>query len=291
MIALCSSRDLDEVKMEPPKVGKVKFRIPSCGCQVLIGILIIVLLAAAVSIQWLKPYLVRAQYAAECIPMIHNNIRTRVELYRIDHDYLPGVPTSDGNVVTNAIFGYATSVLQADDRNAVAYGNNAIQTMEVDNSSGRVNYLCGGCVLTNESEMANHVWHQTDISSNDLTGSRLQPNQVQYAAIMSSSDEYYYVVACFGDGKGLSAGTGYAIAEFCTRIPSDTFVATFENYKPIASVPLSLHVGPMDHEGGQTTERETMLKAGKVFLPTAEMLLTDYDNAIKAMREFGWQVE
>ena len=276
--------------MEPPKEGKVKSRIPSCGCQVLIGILIIALLAAAVSIQWLKPYLVRAQYAAECIPVI-DHIRTAVELFGYEHDHLPGVPTLDGNVVTNAISGYATSVLGSDNKSAAATGNNAVQTMVVDDSSGKVNYFCGGCVLTNESEMANHVWHQTDISSNDLTGSRLLPNQVQYAAIMSSSDEYYYVVACFGDGKGLSAGTGYAIAEFCTRIPSDTFVATFENYKPIASVPLSLHVGPMDHEGGQTTERETMLKAGKVFLPTAEMLLNDYDNAIKAMKEFGWQVE
>lgn len=259
----------------------------SCGCLMLIGIMLIAL-SYVLQLPWYMPQLRRAYYLADGVPVI-GDIRTKVELFRYEHDHLPGVPTLDGKVVTNDC-GYATSALRADDRSAVADGGNAVQTMVVDDSSGKVNYLCGGCVLTNESEMANHVWRQTDISSNDLTGSKLQPNQVQYAAIMSSSNAYYWVVGCFGDGRGLSAGTGYVVAEFNDQANKRMLVAQFENYKPIASVPLSIHVGPMEQEGGPTTDRETMLKAGKVFLPTAEMLLNDYDNAIKAMREFGWQM-
>lgn len=268
--------------MEPPQVGKVKSNFASCGCLMLISIMVMVL-----SIGILPAYKEmkgRNIVVEEGVPVI-DNIRSKVELFLDEHDYLPGVSTSDGKVVTNDC-GYATSALRADDKSAAAIDNNAIQTMEVDDSSGKVNYFCGGCVLTNESEMANHVWSCIEMSASNLTGRRLRPEHMQYAAIMSSSNACYWVVACFGDGNGFPAGTGYAVAEFNDQANKRKFVATFENYKPESEKALVLDVSEK-----VPGNRYDMLKVGKVFLPTAEMLLTDYDNAIKAMEDFGWRFD
>ena len=66
--------------------------------ELLVVILIVTILSVSL-LPLLKPYIVKAQYAAEPIPVI-GNLRTQIGLFQYDKNYLPGLPkTPDGEVV------------------------------------------------------------------------------------------------------------------------------------------------------------------------------------------------
>ena len=66
--------------------------------ELLVVILIVTILSVSL-LPLLKPYIVKAQYAAEPIPVI-GNLRTQIGLFQYDKNYLPGLPkTPEGEVV------------------------------------------------------------------------------------------------------------------------------------------------------------------------------------------------
>lgn len=58
--------------------------------ELLVVILIVTILSVSL-LPLLKPYIVKAQYAAEPIPVI-GNLRTQIGLFQYDKNYLPGLP-------------------------------------------------------------------------------------------------------------------------------------------------------------------------------------------------------
>lgn len=66
--------------------------------ELLVVILIVTILSVSL-LPLLKPYIVKAQYAAEPIPVI-GNLRTQIGLFQYDKNYLPGLPkNADGEVM------------------------------------------------------------------------------------------------------------------------------------------------------------------------------------------------
>lgn len=69
--------------------------------ELLVVILIVTILSVSL-LPLLKPYIVKAQYAAEPIPVI-GNLRTQIGLFQYDKNYLPGLPkNADGEVQCDA---------------------------------------------------------------------------------------------------------------------------------------------------------------------------------------------
>ena len=68
----------------------------------LIGIMLM-FLSIFLQFPWFRPRLVRAHYAADGIPVI-GNLQTKIELYQLEHDYLPGIPidTDTGKPIANS---------------------------------------------------------------------------------------------------------------------------------------------------------------------------------------------
>ncbi len=290
--------------------------------ELLVTILIIVILSVTM-LPLLKPFVTQAQYSAEGVPVI-GNIRTKVELFRIENDYLPGVPVdSQGKVLKSAT--YTKTIPPADPNDptsqavtlAGAYattanggvafsGYDATQWMKPDDTTRVENYYIGfgsaatetaaaqppsplqaGISTATETGLGDHVWKRISVNYSDLTGKKLRPDDMQYTVIMSDGDTYYWVIACFGQGNGgLASGCGYAVAEYNNPGLGVKFVATFENYKPVSSTPLKINVD------STSNGRDIDLANGDVWLPNFTDLLTldVYKDKIGEMRTFGWQV-
>ncbi len=169
--------------------------------------------------------------------VVISNLRTRLELYRIEHDHLPGIQLDAvGAPVRNSTDGtYCVSVCG---KRQTHY----IQTMTGHDESnpttnGRLAFMdalgdmqvCESGAGTQEDA---HVFKRIDVNYSDLTGRRLRPNHFQYLVPYNAGENYCSVVGVFGDGRGLPAGTGYAVLDF-KHVPSKTkLIATFHRYRP-----------------------------------------------------------
>ena len=263
--------------------------------ELLVTILIIVILAVAM-LPALQPFVTRAQYAAEGIPLV-GNIRTKAELYRVNTDFRPGLPKDDQLkfILNNEDPPYATS--DKNGASAVISADNGTMFMDLVEEDGTLKekLYCGGLLDGEPAEMEDASWHawkcgDMDIGYNDLKGKKLRPMDIQYTAIKSDGVGHYFVVACFGHGEGgLKAGCGYAVAEYVDPGNSRKFVATFELWRPLSNTPLTINV---DENGPESIdEKETELKAGKVWLPSVTALEGDsYTATLKAMGIAGWDV-
>ena len=220
----------------------------------------------------------------DVVPVI-SDIRTKVELFRIEHDYLPGVQTNGAGKA----LGMTSDLI----RGAEITGTNGIQYMTgtVRKSLGRTtpeHFFCGGVELdSSDARLGCHVWKQIDTGAADLTGKKLRPRDIQYLVIKSDGDAYYWVVACFGQGLGgLAAGCGYAVAEYSDPASSRKFVATFEKYKPDFNGQLSFFV-----EDSTEIDAGDFRKRGLIYLPSWTAMTNDYDKAVEAMKSAGWRVD
>ena len=222
------------------------------------------------------PYLPTAQYMTDVVPVI-SDIRTKVELFRIEHDYLPGVQTNGAGKA----LGMTSDLIKG----AEITGTNGIQYMTgtVRKSLGRTtpeHFFCGGVELdSSDARLGCHVWKQIGIDATGLRGKRFLPQHMRYLAIHSEGDLYFWVVACLGDGDVLRKGTGYAIAEYNDPVSKRRFVATFEKYKPDFDGQLSLFV-----DDSTEIDAEDFRKRGLIYLPSWMAMTNDYDKAVGTMR-------
>ena len=278
--------------------------------ELLVVILIIVILSVTM-LPLLKPFVTKAQYAAEGVPVI-GNLRTKVEVFRIEKDYLPGVPVgtdnkpvkipSTGWTTSGMTNGYTVSDLVVPNLSTFAAAN-VVQymTMTTNLTTGKQlhKYWSGATELNDASgnpvtgvgKLSDHVFNKIDINYSDLTGRRLRPHHVKYAVVGSSGESYLWVVACFGNGDGLAAGCGYAVAEY-NDIPNQRkFVATFERYKPMNDGQLGFSITAI------TPGTKWIIdNPGSVWLPEFETLVetssssVKYGQLLEGMRLAGWEV-
>ena len=213
--------------------------------ELLVVILIIVILSVTM-LPLLKPFVTKAQYAAEGVPVI-GNLRTKVELYRIEKDHLPGIPLdTQGKPITNApagMPGLGSVTIVADDSairaNVTSIGIQSMQGVCANHTNtGAYAWWDASGLTPGDTDVLNapdsqnlHVFKKIDVNYADLTGKRLRPYHFQYAVPYCNGENYCWVIGTFGDGGTLPKGTGYAVLEFNNVLAKAKFVATFERYK------------------------------------------------------------
>jgi len=286
--------------------------------ELLVVILIIVTLAVGL-LPLLGPEITKAQYVREGLPAIAN-IRVKTELFKVEKQYLPGVPYNNlakkpyVNATSLTIAGVPVAMnirysdlTQADGAALTAESAdaaNAVQWMQqAEDATGdkMVDIYYSGALALNKNTGAStgigapsdHVWSCIDYSFSDLTGVRLRPQHVKYAVVGSAGDSYLWVVGCFGDDSGLKAGCGYAVAEFNDVVNKRKFVATFARYKPLNTTQLAFDFA-MTSGSGSTYKTDTTLQ-GNVGLPPFDGLMTadnaGYNAWIQDLKDAGWDVQ
>lgn len=279
--------------------------------ELLVVILIIVILSVTM-LPLLKPFVTKAQYAAEAVPVI-GNLRTKIELFRIEKDHLPGILTADGKpsadveIASTDVGAYYQSRLVA----GTTAGGDIIQSILPDTTDNNTlkNYaFTYNDVGTDRAKAAtmnlpDHVFRQIDVDYADLTGKRLRPQHVQYVVLgngKSNGDKCLWALGAFGDGAGLAKGCGYAVLECNNPDTKLKFVATFERYK--ATKRLSQDVDDDDEAqltfGGPGVGDNTKPDVDNYpycYLPSYEALMSTekgtVDGELTNMRNLGWSVE
>lgn len=194
---------------------KMKAKAGVTLVELLVVILIVTILSVSL-LPLLKPYIEKAKYAAEPIPVLAN-LQTKIELYQYEKNLLPGVS------------------LVADQDSSIPY----YYTWFKDENSDPPVYLPLEPQNNNKAATSGHFQHLTDTDWQDLTGKNMRPSDFQYAVTENRKNgTYCYAVGVFGghDDSGLAAGTGYAVCKVVDLATSNKVVAIWERYKPESSV-------------------------------------------------------
>jgi len=198
---------------------KMKARAGVTLVELLVVILIVTILSVSM-LPLLQPFVTESQYAAEAIPVI-SNIRTKIGLYVYEKGHLPydqSVLDTDKKVetwtvkngdTTGDVFNPAYYEFTAQDAKRAT----PVHVTEVDNVT----------------EKGGHISNMLDIDYQDLKGKRSRPVHYQYLALSTNTSSY--VVACFGNGDGLKAGTGYAVCELNFPLAGRKLIGTWKRYK------------------------------------------------------------
>ncbi len=232
--------------------------------ELLVVILIIVILSVTM-LPLLAPFVTKAKYAAEGVPVI-GNLRTKIEIYRIEKEHLPGIVLSKNAVplATDGIAAAATAPTlenptstclnfaggDVDTDTVPATAAFYVQTLAEDPTLAGTEgdkyvpaTLINGDYTIPASEfnysadllgLPYHAFTQIDVNFADLTGKNLRPKHFQYVG-MGKGDTYMYALGCFGCADGLKAGTGYAVFEFNYPGMGRKVVMTYELYKPVVT--------------------------------------------------------
>lgn len=267
--------------------------------ELLVVILIIVILSVTM-LPLLKPFVVKAQYAAEAVPIVAN-LRVKTEVYRVDKNHLPGLPLSDD--IKQETLPAGNNVLKTSDLGA-ANGNLKIHTMydltaAAGGGGAAVDTKYDNCVCDSDPNTApvapganpeDHVFTHVDVSFTDLTGKRLRPNHVQYVVCGAVGEQHLWGIGVFGDGTGLPAGTGYAVLEFNDPDHQRKFIATFERYKE--GTKDQLRFSGMNTGGAAFVDADTSKKICWIpeFAELTGADAGDYQTALQNLRLSGWEV-
>ena len=255
----------------------------------LVELLVVILIVTILSVSMLpllQPFVVESQYAAEAIPVI-GNLRTKIGVYQYDKGSLPA-PTNNTYVLTWKAG--AGETFDAEGKSN-ADGDNE--------KYGFAYYVIGaGVGATEDSEAAqimpmtgknseSHLGVLIDVDYQDLKGKRSKPPHYQYY-VLSADKNPSYVVACFGDGNGLKAGTGYAVCELNFTKAQKKYIGTWKRYKSV------------DDDAGQiqfgsTAAEDAATKLSYCYIPSAEDFKPEDETAvgeptiIQNMRRSGWE--
>lgn len=222
---------------------KMKAKAGVTLVELLVVILIVTILSVSL-LPLLKPYIEKAKYAAEPIPVLAN-LQTKIELYQYEKNILP--PTigasetggSDGNY-------YQTWTTNASGEVAIPVN-------------------CTAGILDNTAVQSGHLQDLTDTDWQDLTGKNMRPWDFQYTAPMNKKNgSYVYAVGVFGGrgNSGLAGGTGYAVCKIVDLGSSNKVVGVWERYKSkdTEGTPLQFKVIP--NENGSYTQNEVPVMSG-----------------------------
>lgn len=196
---------------------KMKAKAGVTLVELLVVILIVTILSVSM-LPLLQPFVTEAQYAAEAIPVI-GNLRTKIGLYQYDKGRLP---TYEGNSHSNAV---QTWMENKNDSEKFVPASYTLTSYAASGAGG------SSTEWSVDDDKAQHIGVKCDIDYQDLKGKRSRPTDYQYYVI-SAENNPSYVIACFGDGKGLKAGTGYAVCELNFTKAGKKYIGTWKRYKP-----------------------------------------------------------
>ena len=267
--------------------------------ELLVVILIVTILAVAL-LPLLQPFVVKAQYAAEAVPVL-GNVRVKVGLFHYEKSYLPGT------VLDNNITGGANTDTQ---RSSEIVAGEFVQSfVPYTKSAGAKNtvYLRGmlssdatGLDDASTTAFANvdddiyHFAKVLDLDYQEFTGRKFRPSDVQYVVPIADGSAYIYAIGAFGSGEegGLPKGTGYAIIEIVDPTNQRKIIATWERYKPkdaATTTPLTFVIS--DNAPGTAAE---CAELGVVWVPCATYIGdnpgTTRDELLTSLALAGWDV-
>jgi len=243
--------------------GKRTSRAGVTLIELLVVILIVIILAVAL-LPLLAPFVVKAKYAAGGWPAL-GNLRTKIELFQAENEYLPGLyRAKNGDVVYDPASGvtwdkcaYGSSQL-ADTVN----DDLASSTVQVDGPWGQtvkmgalgteyyrqIGTVSGGLAgyyrfsdiwsqipAAADASISCHFLKDLEMDATELSDRTCNPEHFYYAAPCGKykSGRYCYVLGCLGDGEKLATGTGIVILTL--KNPAHTgspkIVATWQRYK------------------------------------------------------------
>lgn len=207
---------------------KMKAKAGVTLVELLVVILIVTILSVSM-LPLLQPFVTEAQYAAEAIPVI-GNLRTKIGLYQYDKGQLP---TYTKSTYTNVVQTWMADTTDPEKFLPASYQPTAL--VKGFKATGRVKW-------DKDEDKAEHLGIKCDIDYQDLKGKRSKPTDFQYY-VMSAQDDPSYVIACFGNGNGLKAGTGYAVCELNFTKAGKKYIGTWKRYKPADTVALEFNIG------------------------------------------------
>ena len=237
---------------------KMKARAGVTLVELLVVILIVTILSVSM-LPLLQPFVTEAQYAAEAIPVI-GNMRTKIGLYQYEKGYLP----NDWNINPDKL---QVQTWKADDSDAEKYVAASYPLASISSERTTPTEVKDEKFSSDEAK-ASHIGLQTDIDYQDLKGKRSKPVHYQYYVI-SATNNPSYVIACFGDGNGLKAGTGYAVCELNFTAAGKKYIGTWKRYKSTND-----QGGAINFNSGNEIN-ETTGKPIDCFIPAA----TDFETA------------
>lgn len=245
---------------------KMKAKAGVTLVELLVVILIVTILSVSM-LPLLQPFVTEAQYAAEAIPVI-GNLRTKIGLYQYDKGKLPN------------------------DDKAAEYVHTWMANPSDSESFIPAVYTYGGSVgavqnASNTVGIAEHIGTLVDVDYQDLKGKRSKPLHYQYYAI-SSTNNFAYVIACFGDGNGLKAGTGYAVCELNYTKAGKKYIGTWKRYKPVNDEAGALKFGSTPPNAGEKVDY-CYVPAANDFKPTDNSALNGEPSEVSSMKEAGWE--
>jgi type II secretory pathway pseudopilin PulG len=222
--------------------------------ELLVVVLIIIILSVAL-LPVLIPFVVSAKYATDGIPQL-GNMRTKVQLFMTEHEYLPGLYRSaegipcrtDGGTVTeqngNSCLTDNTDPAFVDPADAAPSGSTFCQSMDrsgeryaqgVASAAAGLGWDDLFTVALDEASV-NHYAEDLQVTDGDLSGRYSRPQNYVYAAPVGKfkGQKYLFVVAVIGDGEKLPAGTAYAVLEVYNpkNVDNKKIVATWKRWKP-----------------------------------------------------------
>lgn len=206
----------------------------------LVAIFVIVTLVQGCS-SWdsLESRYAESRYAAEAIPVIAC-LRTKILLYQYDNGILPCIATNEvlnGKDVGKVAVPQIETWVSVDSETATTVSVNPskehIYKMASCSFSSGEPPLKGLTVLDHakgQEPKCGHWGATFDIDPVDLMGMYSRPSQYQFLVMRNGTSDYAYFIGCFGDGKGLSAGTGYAVCEITSLSAKSKYVGIWRRY-------------------------------------------------------------
>lgn len=241
---------------------------------------------------FLLPYLTKAMYSAEAIPVIANH-RTKVGLFLYEYGILPCIAT---NEIAN---GEDTGKVSAPQIETwVPVDSEAATTVSVNPSEARI-YKMASCAFPSgepplkgltvvapakgQDLKCGHLGVLVDIDPQDMVGRRSRPNDYQFL-VMRNGRGYAYVLGCFGDGNDLPAGTGYAVCEISSPSTGHKYIGTWERYRSTSDTQICFTSSTSSKDG----------RPLGCYVPEKSAFdnMTESDgklDVVKAMERYGWE--
>lgn len=238
------------------------------GCGLLFVTIATPLYILSISGGWERT---RGIFMAEAIPVI-GDLRLKTELYRYESGGLPGVV--DGTLQTWV-------EVEDEDAGRTRYVPSTLTWEEVREE------------LVRGPEVDAHFAYCLEIESEHLTGRFVRPNHVFCWAVdeSNSSGEYMFAVGVFGDGAGLPARTGYAVAELWNPVVEAKIVAEWTRWRAIESDREQIVFScPTTHA---EMDPKTAIQRGFCWLPPKAIISADdpkvFEAMLQDMQHAGWR--
>lgn len=249
----------------------------------LVELLVVILIVTILSVSMLpllQPFVTESQYAAEAIPVI-GNLRTKIGMYQYDKGKLPycddllSVHTWSKGVELTTTTGEGTEATTTTTSDTEKFGPTYYTMNTAENA-------------TASTDVSKHLGTLVDVDYQDLKGKRSKPQHYQYYVI-SPTNNFSYVVACFGDGDGLKAGTGYAVCELNYTKAQKKYIGTWKRYKPVDDDAGAIKFGsnPPSNEGEKLSY--CYVPSATDFDPATAANESDLPSEVKLMIKAGWE--